>query len=117
MVRLIYCLGLWLTLGLVVALGYALGDECGSTSTCIVDPFEAQSNAQSTHSLNENFRGTETTARNTGCVRNPISSVYNLPQSTNVAGANPVFAPSVILTLADNPWRISVCPRAIPTWR
>jgi len=117
MVRLMSCLGLWLTIGLFVALGYALGDECGSARTCVVNPPEVQSSSSSTQSLNQTFNRTETTARESGCRGNPTLSVNDLAQSTNREGANPVYAPSVVLTFGDNPLRIRVCPRAIPTWR
>ena len=116
MVRLISCLGFWLTISLFVASGYALGDECGSARTCIVDPPEVQSSA-STLSLNETFEGTEKPAHMTGCLGTPKSSVNDLTQGTNREGANPVSAPAVVLTFADNPLRIAICPRAITTWR
>jgi len=117
MVRLISCLGFWLTMGLLIALGHALGDECGSARTCIVRPPQVQSSASSTYSLNETLSETETTVRESGCLGTSSSSVNDLARGTNREGANPVEAPSVVLTFEDNPLHISVCPRAIPTWR
>jgi len=117
MVRLISCLGFWLTMGLFIALGYALGDECGSARTCIVDPPQVQSSASSTYSLNETLSETKKTVRESDCLGNSRSSVSDLARGTNREGANPVYAPSVVLTFEDNPLSIRVCPRAIPTWR
>jgi len=78
-----------------------------------------KSGASPTVALNETMAGSEEAARESDCLETPIFSVkgFDLAQSTDREGANAVYAPSVVLTFAADPLRVSVCPSAIHAWR
>jgi len=103
MLRFISCLGFWLTVGLFVALGYAMGADCVPTSTCFVNPLAVD---LPTASLNGTIDGSEEAARHqTDYLGSPlfVSNLFDLPQGTNREGAILVYGPSIILTLTDKP--------------
>lgn len=116
MLRLISCLGFWLTVSLFVALGYAMGADCVPASTCFVNPLAVDS---PTASSNGTIDSEEASRNETDCLGSPlfVSNLFDLSQGSNREGANPVYGPSTMLTFTDNPLDISICPRAIPTWR
>jgi len=113
MARLISCLGFWVTIGLFIAFGYALGDDCmppctyihsfaldpGVTSEAICAADEAGCEASSS----EDFI--------------PRASRLDLAESMDRVGAKPVSAPSIVLTWSDNPLCFGVRPCAVQTWR
>jgi len=117
MIRLISCLGFWLTIGLFVVFGYALGGEYDPMNGREVCSTDLQSTTPAAADRNESLGENESNAKETDCIGNPVAPVDDLAQSINRVGGDPVYAPSIILTFTGDPPRVGLCPRAIPVWR
>lgn len=121
MARLISCFGLWLTVGLFIALGYALGDDCTPPSTHIGDSSVLESPAAPSASFDETTCARDEdeaeceadSAENSAAFANRL----DVSQDVNRVGGNPVSAPSIVLRFKDNPLCFSMGLRAVQTWR
>ena len=122
MAKMIFPLGFWMTIVLLIVLGYALsavgysfGADCAGPMNC-GDGQSAIASVLSdeNQSLQSDLRAGDISPGSKGAPNGTLrGNISDFPQMANLQAGGPTYAPGLSLTIASRLRQVSLCPGAI----